>query len=92
MPIGLKLIISLTLIALISRVALINPDSSRSNLARRTRDPVRNLILRQDGTMRRHVQPAGLLLLYLLLALVWFGVPGFGCISGEPNSPQHHAA
>jgi len=74
MPIGLKLIISLTLIALISSLALINPDSSRSNLVRRTRDPIRNLVLRLDGTMRRHVQPAGLLLLYLLLALVWFGL------------------
>ena len=79
MPIGIKLVVSMALIALISGVALANPDASldrRNKLSRRrARDRIRSLMFRPDGAMRREAQPAGLLLLYSLLAIVWFVVP-----------------
>jgi len=90
MPIGVKVVLSLVLLAVISGFALVNPDStlvrSDSRSRRKVREPFRSLLLRPDGALRPHAQPLALLVLYALLAILWFGVP-IGCSStGNPVS------
>lgn len=80
MPHQVKLIFTCAVIGMAIAVLFINPrvDNAGPGWMWRggRKDGLRNLLCREDGTLRKYTKPAILCWFALGLALLWFAVPG----------------
>jgi len=79
MPINGKIFMTVALIVLLIAFALIKPNANNagSELLWRggKKDPIRNLLMREDGSLRRFTKASIALFFGAALVILWLAVP-----------------